>query len=173
MFLDTSSLCRLSAAVLVLATSAVAFAQPVQVSNAWMRPTVPGQQATGAYMSLTAPKALTLVGISTPAAGIAEVHEMKMDGDVMKMREIPALALPAGKTVNLKPGGLHVMLMDLKQALPKDSAIPLTLRFKDAKGVESKMELSVPVSAAAPGASAANQKSGDHGEHADHSQHKH
>ena len=150
MFLDTSSLCRLLAAVLVLATSAVAFAQPVQVSNAWMRPTVPGQQATGAYMSLTAPKALTLVGISTPAAGIAEVHEMKMDGDVMKMREIPALALPAGKTVNLKPGGLHVMLMDLKQPVAKDTRVPMTLRFKDAAGVESMLNLVLPVAMSAP-----------------------
>ena len=144
MFLDTSSLCRLSAAALALASTA-AFAQPVQVSNAWMRPTVPGQQATGAYMSLTAPKALTLVGISTPAAGIAEVHEMKMDGDVMKMREIPALALPAGKTVALKPGGLHVMLMDLKQPVAKDTRVPMTLRFRDAAGVESTLDLVLPV----------------------------
>ena len=149
MFLDTSSLCRLSAAALALASTA-AFAQPVQVSNAWMRPTVPGQQATGAYMSLTAPKALTLVGISTPAAGIAEVHEMKMDGDVMKMREIPALALPAGKTVALKPGGLHVMLMDLKQPVAKDTRVPMTLRFRDAAGVESTLDLVLPVAMTAP-----------------------
>lgn len=149
MFFDTSSLCRLSAAALALASTA-AFAQPVQVSNAWMRPTVPGQQATGAYMSLTAPKALTLVGISTPAAGIAEVHEMKMDGDVMKMREIPALALPAGKTVALKPGGLHVMLMDLKQPVAKDTRVPMTLRFRDAAGVESTLDLVLPVAMTAP-----------------------
>ena len=149
MFLDTSSLCRLSAAALALASTA-AFAQPVQVSNAWMRPTVPGQQATGAYMSLTAPKALTLVGISTPAAGIAEVHEMKMDGDVMKMREISELALPAGKTVALKPGGLHVLLMDLKQPVAKDTRVPMTLRNRDAAGVESTLDLVLPVAMTAP-----------------------
>ena len=149
MFFDTSSLCRLSAAALALASTA-AFAQPVQVSNAWMRPTVPGQQATGAYMSLTAPKALTLVGISTPAAGIAEVHEMKMDGDVMKMREMSELALPAGKTVALKPGGLHVMLMDLKQTVAKDTRVPMTLRFRDAAGVESTLDLVLPVAMTAP-----------------------
>lgn len=74
---------------------------------------------------------------------------MKMDGDVMKMRAVEGgLELPAGKTVELKPGGYHVMLMDLKAALPKDSTIPLTLVFKDAKGVESKVELKVPVSTA-------------------------
>ena len=149
MSLASKFLLRMSAASLVV-VSAAAAAQPVQVSNAWIRPTVPGQQATGAYMSLTAPKALTLVGISTPAAGIAEVHEMKMDGDVMKMREIPALALPAGKTVNLKPGGLHVMLMDLKQPVAKDTRVPMTLRFKDASGVESTLNLVLPVAMSAP-----------------------
>ena len=149
MSLASKFLLRMSAASLVV-VSAAAAAQPVQVSNAWMRLTVPGQQATGAYMSLTAPKALTLVGISTPAAGIAEVHEMKMDGDVMKMREIPALALPAGKTVNLKPGGLHVMLMDLKQPVAKDTRVPMTLRFKDAAGVESMLNLVLPVAMSAP-----------------------
>ena len=101
-------------------------------------------------MSLTAPKALTLVGVSTPAAGIAEVHEMKMDGDVMKMREMPALDLPAGKTVNFKPGGLHVMLMDLKQPFTKGNRVPMTLRFKDATGVESKLTVMLPVAMTAP-----------------------
>lgn len=161
--------------MLALASSAL-FAQTVEVKDAWVRNTVQGQKGTGAFMKITAKADTQLVSVSTPAAGIAEVHEMKMDGDIMRMRALPGLALPAGKTVELKPGSYHVMLMDLKQALPKDSAIPLTLRFKDAKGVESKVELSVPVSAVAPGASAANQKSGDHGEHSDHSdhsQHKH
>jgi copper(I)-binding protein len=74
---------------------------------------------------------------------------MKMEGDVMKMKAVAGgLDLPAGKTVELKPGGYHVMLMDLKAALPKDSTIPLTLVFKDAKGVESRLELKVPVAAA-------------------------
>ena len=75
-----------------------------------------------------------------------------MEGDVMKMRALPSLDLPAGKAVELKPGGYHIMLMDLKQPLAKDSKVPLTLLFKDAKGVESKLELSVPVSTAVPGA---------------------
>ena len=81
---------------------------------------------------------------------MTEVHEMKMEGDVMKMRAIPALDLPAGKAVELKPGGYHVMLMDLKAPLMKDTVVPLTLVFKDAKGAESKVELKVPVSAVAP-----------------------
>jgi copper(I)-binding protein len=80
---------------------------------------------------------------------VTEVHEMKMEGDIMKMKAVAGgLDLPAGKTVELKPGGYHVMLMDLKAALPKDSTIPLTLVFKDAKGVESRLELKVPVATA-------------------------
>ncbi len=126
----------------------------VDVSNAWVRSTVPGQKGTGAFMKIIARQGTTLVGVSSPVAGVGEVHEMKMEGDVMKMRALPVLDLPAGKAVELKPGGYHVMLMDLKQPLAKDSKVPLTLVFKDAKGVQSKLELSVPVSTVAPGAAA-------------------
>jgi copper(I)-binding protein len=87
---------------------------------------------------------------------VTEIHEMKMEGDVMRMRALKdGLALPAGQAVELKPGGYHVMLMDLTAALPKDTSIPLTLVFKDAKGVETKMEIKLPVAATAPGAKAA------------------
>ena len=122
----------------------------INIKDAWVRTTVPGQKATGAFMKITATEGTRLVGASTPVAGVAEVHVMQMDGDVMQMRALPGLELPAGKTVELKPGGYHVMLMDLKAALPKDSTVPLTLLFKDAKGVQSKIELKLPVSAAAP-----------------------
>jgi copper(I)-binding protein len=131
----------------------------VDVKDAWVRSTVPGQMGTGAFMKITAKEGTKLVGVSSPVAGVGEVHEMKMEGDVMKMRAMPVLDLPAGKTVELKPGGYHVMLMDLKQPLLKDSKVPLTLRFKDAKGVESKLELSVPVSAVAPGVTGASATS--------------
>ena len=141
----------ISMAALVALLCGAAQAQTVEVKDAWVRTTVPGQKATGAFMKITAKEGTRLVGASTPAAGVAEVHEMKMDGDVMKMRAVPALELPAGKTVELKPGGFHVMLMDLKAALPQDSTVPLTLLFKDAKGVESKLELKLPVAASAPG----------------------
>jgi copper(I)-binding protein len=129
-------------------------AQNIDVKDAWVRSTVPGQKGTGGFMKITSKDGAKLVGVSSPVAGVGEVHEMKMEGDVMKMRAISSLDLPAGKAVELKPGGFHVMLMDLKQPLAKDSKVPLTLLFKDAKGVESKMELSVPVSATAPGATA-------------------
>ena len=126
-----------------------AYAQTVDVKDAWVRTSVPGQKATGAYMKLTAKDGANLVAASSPVAGVTEVHEMKMEGDVMKMKAVAGgVVLPAGKTVELKPGGYHLMLMDLKAALPKDSTIPLTLVFKDAKGVESRLELKLPVAAA-------------------------
>ena len=132
------------------------YAQNVEVKNAWVRASVQGQKATGAFMQLTASQPTTLVGVASPVAGVAEVHEMKMDGDVMRMRALPqGLPLPAGQPVALTPGGYHVMLMDLKATLPKDSTIPLTLTFKDAKGVESRVELKLPVATTAPGGAAA------------------
>jgi hypothetical protein len=137
--------------VLVSAFSTALWAQTVEVKSAWARATVQGQKATGAFMQLTAKSGTKLVGVSSPVAGVSELHEMKMDGDVMKMRAVEGgLDLPAGKAVELKPGGYHLMLMDLKVALKKDTTIPLTLVFKDAKGVETKTELKVPVSMSPP-----------------------
>jgi copper(I)-binding protein len=142
---------KLLATVLVLAASALQ-AQTVEVKDAWVRSAVQGQSGTGAFMKITSKTGTRLVSVSTPVAGIVELHEMKMDGDVMKMRELSGgLELPAGKTVELKPGGYHVMLMDLKAVLPKDSTVPMTLVFKDAKGVQSKLELKVPVALMPPG----------------------
>lgn len=139
-----------------------AWAQNVSVQSAWARATVQGQKATGAFMTLTAKTATTLVGVSTSVAGVAEVHEMKMDNNVMQMRALPdGLPLPTGKAVALQPGGYHVMLMDLKLPLQKDTTIPLTLRFKDAKGVESSLDIKVPVSQVAPAGGEKHQ----HGEH--------
>lgn len=128
-----------------------ASAQSVDVQGAWARATVQGQKATGAFMTLTAKENTRLVGAVSPVAGVTEVHEMVMDGGVMKMRAVAGgLDLPAGKAVELKPGSYHVMLMDLKLFVQKDTTIPLTLTFKNAKGEESKTELKVPVSMAAP-----------------------
>jgi len=137
---------------LLALTSAFAQAQGIDVKDAWVRTAVPGQSGTGAFMSITAKDGAKLVAASSPVAGVAEVHEMRMDGDVMRMRAVPVLDLPAGKTVQLKPGGYHLMLMELKQALPKGSTVPLTLTLRDAKGQESKVELKLPVAATAPGA---------------------
>ena len=130
-------------------------AAAVQVDGAWVRPTVPGQKGTGAFMRITAREGMRLMSVASPVAGVVEVHEMKMEGGVMKMRAVPSLELPAGQTVELKPGGYHVMLMDLKNALPKDTTVPMTLMFKDARGADSRLELTVPVSSSAPGSAGA------------------
>ena len=153
-------------ALIAALACSTAFAQTVEVKDAWVRTAVQGQKATGAFMKLTAKEGVKLVSASSPAAGVVEVHEMKMDGDVMRMRAVQGgLDLPAGKTVELKPGGYHVMLMDLKAALPKDSTVPMTLVFKDAKGVESKVEVKAPVATGAPTAKSGDMHSMDHSKH--------
>lgn len=123
---------------------------PVVVDGSWARATFAGQKTSGAFMRLTAPDATRLVRVETPAADVAEIHEMKMDGDIMKMRAVPGLDLPAGQAVELKPGGYHLMLMDLKAPLVKGSSVPLTLVFQDAQGQERAQQVQVPVSAGAP-----------------------
>ena len=144
--------------LLAVVLAAGAQAQTVEVKNAWVRATVQGQKATGAFMQITAPAASTLVSISTPVAGVAEVHEMKMDGDVMRMRPLTkGLELPAGTTVQLQPGGYHLMLMELKLPLQKDTTIPITLTLQNSKGVQSTQELRVPVLTAAPKGQAEHQ----------------
>ena len=127
----------------------------VAVEGAWARASVSGQKATGAFMRLTAPQSLRLVSAQSPVAGVTELHEMKMDGDVMKMRAVPVLPLPAGQTVELKPGGYHVMLMDLKMPLVQGTSVPLTLVFQDAQGTEFRQELQVPVASRAMSATPA------------------
>jgi copper(I)-binding protein len=123
----------------------------VAVSDAWIRASVPGQSGTGAFMKLSAPSGARLLGATTPAAGVAEVHEMKMEGDTMRMREVAGgLELPARKTVELTPGGFHLMLMDLKGPLKSGSSVPMTLQFVDAKGQKSSLELAIPVLAGPP-----------------------
>ena len=128
---------------------------PVTVTGGWVRSSVPGQKGSGAFMKITAKESVRLTAVSSPMAGVAEVHEMKMDGDVMRMRAVPVLELPAGSTVELKPGGYHLMLMDLKQSLTVGSTVPVTLMFRDAKGAEKRVEIKLPVAAAAPRASGA------------------
>ena len=109
------------------AAQAPAAAAPVTVEGAWVRPTVPGQKGTGAFMRITAKEGMKLVGAASPAAGVTEVHEMKMEGNVMRMRAITALDLPAGQTVELKPGGYHIMLIDLTKPLTAGTTFDVTL----------------------------------------------
>ena len=137
-----------AAAVTCAAWSACA---GVYVRDAWVRFTVKGQQATGAFMTLTARDGTRLVDVSSPAAGVSQLHQMTLDHGVMRMNAVKGgLDLPDGQVVELKPGGYHVMLMDLKSPLVQGASVPLTLRFKDALGVASQLELKLPVAAVAP-----------------------
>jgi copper(I)-binding protein len=158
-----------SHSVLTLLSSVVlssAWAQapaPVVVEGAWARASVAGQSGTGAFMRLTAREPLALVGVRSPVAGVAEIHEMKMDGDVMRMRAIPQLPLPSGQAVELRPGGYHLMLMNLKAPLSAGSQVPVTLVLRDAQGTERRIDMQVPVMVRAPAGMASGPMHG-HGQ---------
>jgi copper(I)-binding protein len=113
----------------------------VRVEGAWARPTVPGQQAGGGYVTLTSAVADRLVGGSTPAAGRLELHTMSMQGDVMQMRQVDAIDLPAGRKVELKPGGLHLMFIGVTKPLTAGSKLPVTLRFERAGEVKVEFDV--------------------------------
>ncbi len=123
-------------------------AGPVVVSGAICRPTPTGRQVTGCYLTLTAPSADTLVSISTPVAALAQVHEMKMESNMMMMRELEAgLPLPAGQAVALAPGGNHIMLMGVTEPLKTGDTVPLTLTFATAAPVEVSATVGQPPAA--------------------------
>lgn len=127
----------LTSALLALSAT-TAFAGDIEIKAPWVRGTVAGQTATGAFMEITSKSGASLVGAASPVAGVTEVHEMKMDGGVMKMRAVARLDLPAGKPVILGPGGYHVMLMNLKQMIKTGDSVPLTLQFE---GKDRKVEM--------------------------------
>jgi copper(I)-binding protein len=122
--------------ILAFAGSLAAFAAfaQVEVADAWVRATVPGQTTTGAFMELVAASDARLVGVSSPVAKVAEIHEMKMDRGVMTMRALARLDLPAGKPVALTPGGYHMMLMGLAKPLKEGETVPITLVVEDKAG---------------------------------------
>lgn len=116
----------------LLAITVTTWAQTtVKVEDAWVRGTVATQKATGAFMRLTPSANARLVEAKSPVAGVVEIHEMTLEKDIMKMRQIPGLDLAADRTMELKPGGYHVMLMDLKQPLKGGEQVPITLVFED------------------------------------------
>ena len=104
----------------------------VSVANPWVRSTVPGQAVAGAYMEIRSPSAVNLVKASSPAAKTVEIHEMRMEGNVMRMREVPRIEVPAGQAVQLKPGGYHVMLIDIARPMSKGDVVPISLVFEQA-----------------------------------------
>ncbi|WP_353155829.1 copper chaperone PCu(A)C, partial [Herminiimonas fonticola] len=132
-------------AALLSAFSLASFAQ-ITVTDPWVRATVPAQKATGAFMQLSSKIDTRLIAVSSPVAR-AEIHEMAMKDNVMRMRQIAALDLPAGKTVALKPGSYHVMFFDLKNPIKEGDVVPLTLVFEDKDKKRETLELKVPARA--------------------------
>lgn len=154
---------------LAVATLAVASAgvqaqsqSQVTVSNAWVRATVPAQKATGAFMQLQSVADARFVSASSPLTPTVEVHEMAMQGDVMRMRQVQAVDLPAGKVVELKPGGHHIMLMNLKAQVKEGDTVPLTLVFEGKDGKRQTVEVKAPVHGLA------HQGKQDHSGHGKH-----
>ncbi|WP_238926819.1 copper chaperone PCu(A)C [Achromobacter xylosoxidans] len=145
-------------ALMLAGPGAMAQDATLKVEDAWVRATVPNQHATGVFMRLTSPTAARLVGVESAAAKHAEVHEMAMQDNVMKMRQVSAIDLPAGKPVELKPGGYHVMLIDLARQISVGDPVALTLLVQDADGKQRR----VPVTAEARPLSAAAAPAGDH-----------
>lgn len=155
----------------LLALTANAWAQapaPLEVKDAWVRATVAQQKSTGAFMQLTAKTDTRLVEARSPMAGVTQIHEMAMDKDVMRMRQVPGVALPAGQAVELKPGGYHVMLLDLKGQVKAGDVVPLTLVLEGKDGQRTLQEVKATVRALGQAAGAAPAAAGG-----DHSQHKH
>jgi periplasmic copper chaperone A len=130
-----SSLARLCALLLTLLLPALSSAQspPVQVSKAWARATVPGQKVAGVYLEIRSPRDAKIVAVKSSAGASAEIHSMSNDGGVMRMRELEVLPLPAGETVELKPGGNHIMLLDIKRQLKPGDKVPVTLIVEEGK----------------------------------------
>ena len=141
----TSTFRRLGLVALI-AFSLAANAQTT-VKDPWVRGTVAQQRASGAFMHITSAQGGKLLSVSSPVAGIAEIHEMAMDGSTMRMRAVPAIDLPAGTAVKLEPGGYHVMLMDLKQQLKAGDSVPLTLVIEHKDGKRETVEVKAPVRA--------------------------
>ena len=124
--------------------SASAFAQ-VTVTEPWIRATVPQQKVTGAFMRLQSATPTRLVAVQADVAGRAELHEMAMDGQTMRMRRLDSVELPAGKPVNLASGGYHIMLMDLKRQVKDGETVALTLTVQDGAGKRQDVKVQVPV----------------------------
>lgn len=131
------------------------------VNEAWVRGTVAQQRATGAFMQISSVQGARLVSVSSAAAGVVEIHEMSMDGNTMRMRALPqGLALPAGKTVALEPGGHHVMMMDLLAPLKAGETVDLKLLIEALDGQRSTLVVKAVVRAMGAAADAGHGQPG-------------
>jgi copper(I)-binding protein len=117
----------------------------IAVNGAYTRATVPGQAAAGGFMKITSNGAADqLISATSPVSDDVQLHTMIMDGNVMRMREVKQIDVPAKGVVELKPGGLHIMFMNIKAPLKAGEAVPVKLKFAKAGEVEVKMPVNAP-----------------------------
>jgi copper(I)-binding protein len=131
----------------MLASPTVMAQQKVEVTNVWARATAPAQKVGAIYMDLRSATAARLVSASSPVAAKTELHNMKLENNIMKMYPVEAIDLPAGQSVKLAPGGFHVMLVDLKRDLVQGDTVPLTLTFEGKDKTRETVEVKAPVRA--------------------------
>ena len=133
--------------VTAFAEHAMVKAGSLEISNSWTRATLPGQPAGGGFVIIknNGAEADRLLSASSPLTPMVQVHEMKMEGDVMKMAELKdGLEIPAGAKVELKPGGFHIMFMGLKDQVKEGDVVKVTLKFEKAGEVVIDMPAQAP-----------------------------
>ena len=126
---------------MVVAAFSLNVAAAVTATDAWVRGTVPAQKSTGAFVTLRSTDDARLVGVATAIAKSAEIHESGMSGGTMRMRAVDSVALPAGRRIELKPGGYHVMLLGIAKPLGAGDKVPLTLTIEGPGGRRSTVEV--------------------------------
>ena len=140
---------RFSIASAFFFIASAASAADVKVENAWIRAPAPAQKTASAYVELTSSANAALVAASSPLAERVELHSMTLDGGVMRMRPLPRIDLPAGKTVKLAPNGMHLMLFNPKQPLKPGDKLPLVLSVQPSSGAATTLRIEAEVRAAA------------------------
>jgi periplasmic copper chaperone A len=133
------------AGAMALMSFAAAVQAQVTVNDPWVRATVPAAKASGAFMQIQSAQDARLVEVRSSVAGMAEIHQMGMENNVMKMQQVNGIDLPAGKTVELASGGYHIMLMQLKRQLKAGETVPLTLVVQKKDKKLETIELNVAV----------------------------
>lgn len=125
---------KFSALFLSFLIAMPALAAGIKIENAWVRAPAPGQAVVGGFLDITSSLSdASLVSASSPVAEVTELHEMSMKDAVMIMRPVPYIRLPKGQTIRLAPGGLHIMLIDLKKPLKAGDRVALTLKILSGK----------------------------------------
>lgn len=162
----THHLLRYSLLLLLTIASTLTHAQEVvSIDNPWVRATNAGQNISAGYMTMTSTHDVTLVKIESDVSESVEIHSMKMENNVMKMRMLDTLPLSAGKPYKLEPGGYHLMMFDLKRPLIDAQIVNFEMTFKNNKGVEFKQKVKATVK------NLDNSNKNNHGDHEHHHSH--